>query len=135
MSVKSILKAYWSATEGECNIISCRKVKDAGEKIYYRIETDGNIFEAMVYKDDEYTVFYREEGVVGSWCSTDGEDVIVIDDCPYHLDGLFLSRPSEIAKAAGVSVATVYNRAKELGRFPTVEEARTRKSGRPRKYF
>lgn len=41
---------------------------------------------------------------------------------------------ADIAKKAGVSLATVYNRAKKLRRLPTVEEAKMRESGRPRKY-
>lgn len=40
----------------------------------------------------------------------------------------------EIAQAAGVSEATVYKRAKQLGRMPTVEEVKERKNGRPCKY-
>ena len=40
----------------------------------------------------------------------------------------------EIAAAAGVSVQTVYNRIKELGRIPTVEECKTKRLGRPPKY-
>ena len=40
----------------------------------------------------------------------------------------------EIAAAAGVSKQTVYNRLKELGRLPTVEECKTKRLGRPPKY-
>ena len=40
----------------------------------------------------------------------------------------------EIAKAAGVSTQTVYNRIKELGRIPIVEECKTKRLGRPPKY-
>ncbi len=43
-------------------------------------------------------------------------------------------RAKLLAKEAGVSVATIYNRAKELGRFPTVEEAQAKKTGRKSKY-
>ncbi|MCD8371814.1 MAG: helix-turn-helix domain-containing protein [Clostridia bacterium] len=47
-----------------------------------------------------------------------------------------LDTPDRLAEAAGVSVSTVYNRAKELGRLPTLEELQKRKStGRPRKYL
>lgn len=45
--------------------------------------------------------------------------------------------PSVIASQAGVSVATIYNYAKTLGRLPTIEEARNwprKKSGRKPKY-
>lgn len=45
--------------------------------------------------------------------------------------------PSVIASEAGVSVATIYNYAKALGRLPTIEEARNwprKKSGRKPKY-
>ena len=43
----------------------------------------------------------------------------------------------EIAKACGKSVRTVYRRARELGRLPTLEEMKEPrpKTGRPRKYF
>ena len=43
----------------------------------------------------------------------------------------------EIAKACGKSVRTVYRRARELGRLPTLEEMKAPrpKTGRPRKYF
>ena len=44
------------------------------------------------------------------------------------------SPASALADAAGVSKATVYNRAKQLGRLPTVNELKTRKCGRKRKY-
>ena len=40
----------------------------------------------------------------------------------------------EIAQAAGVSAATVYKRAKQLGRLPTVEEVQNTRKGRPKKY-
>lgn len=40
----------------------------------------------------------------------------------------------EIAQAAGVSVATVYKRAKQLGRMPTIKEVKNPKNGRPIKY-
>lgn len=40
----------------------------------------------------------------------------------------------EIAQAAGVSTATVYKRAKQLGRLPTVEEVKNARNGRPKKY-
>ena len=40
----------------------------------------------------------------------------------------------DIAAAAGVSKQTVYNRLKELGRLPTVEECQTKRLGRPPKY-
>lgn len=40
----------------------------------------------------------------------------------------------EIAQAAGVSAATVYKRAKQLGRLPTVEEIKEIPHGRPIKY-
>lgn len=40
----------------------------------------------------------------------------------------------EIAQAAGVSTATVYKRAKQLGRLPTVEEVKNSRNGRPEKY-
>ena len=41
----------------------------------------------------------------------------------------------ELAAAANVSVATVYNYAKRLGRLPTVDELKNgRKKGRPTKY-
>lgn len=40
----------------------------------------------------------------------------------------------DIAAAAGVSKQTVYNRLKELGRLPTVEECKTKRLGRPPKY-
>lgn len=41
----------------------------------------------------------------------------------------------ELAAKANVSVATVYNYAKRLGRLPTVEELLNgRKRGRPTKY-
>ena len=43
--------------------------------------------------------------------------------------------PEEIAKQAGVSISTVYYRAAKLGRLPTVEEAKPKPGGRPRKYF
>ena len=40
-----------------------------------------------------------------------------------------------LAERVGVSVATVYNRAKKLGRLPTEEELRVAaKRGRPAKY-
>lgn len=40
-----------------------------------------------------------------------------------------------LAAQAGVSIATVYNYAKRLGRLPTVEELKTGvKIGRPTKY-
>lgn len=41
----------------------------------------------------------------------------------------------EIAYRAGVSVTTVYKKAAKLGRLPTVEEAKPKPGGRPRKYF
>lgn len=40
----------------------------------------------------------------------------------------------EIAREAGVTTATVYRKAKKLSRLPTVEEAKKKNSGRPRKY-
>lgn len=40
----------------------------------------------------------------------------------------------DIAAAAGVSKQTVYNRLKELGRLPSVEECKAKKLGRPPKY-
>lgn len=40
----------------------------------------------------------------------------------------------ELAELANVSMTTVYKRAKELGRLPTVEELKPRKHGRPQKY-
>ena len=43
--------------------------------------------------------------------------------------------PKEIAYRAGVSVTTVYKKAAKLGRLPTVEEAKPKPGGRPRKYF
>lgn len=47
-----------------------------------------------------------------------------------------VNTPTRLAEEAGVSLATVYNRARELGRLPTIEELQKRKStGRPRKYF
>lgn len=39
-----------------------------------------------------------------------------------------------IAKEAGVSVTTIYNRARKLGRLPTVEEAKAQRTGRKSKY-
>ena len=39
----------------------------------------------------------------------------------------------ELANKAGVSRQTVYSRYKELGRLPTVEECKARKSGRKEK--
>lgn len=42
----------------------------------------------------------------------------------------------EIAEKAGCSIAWVYKLAKELGRYPTVDEIKERKGkiGRPKKY-
>lgn len=40
----------------------------------------------------------------------------------------------EIAKIANVSRNTVYNRARELGRVPTLKEIWTKRRGRPKKY-
>lgn len=41
-----------------------------------------------------------------------------------------------LAQASGVSVTTVYNYAKKLGRLPTVEELKAgKKNGRPKKYI
>lgn len=40
----------------------------------------------------------------------------------------------ELATLAKVSVTTVYKRAKELGRLPTLDELKKRKHGRPQKW-
>ena len=45
--------------------------------------------------------------------------------------------PSVLASKTGVSVATIYNYAKSLGRLPTIEEVKNwprKKSGRKPKY-
>lgn len=52
--------------------------------------------------------------------------------------GLYCKESREIVaqlrKETGVSRATIYRRAKELGRFPTAEELVAKKKGQPRKY-
>ena len=44
--------------------------------------------------------------------------------------------PKEIAEKANVSVARVYQIAKQIGRLPTIDEVKSRKGkmGRPKKY-
>ncbi len=86
MSVKSILKAFWAETEGYNGSISCRKVKDDGKHTFYRVETDGNIFEAMVHNDDPKVVFFHGDEIVGQWRSTAGDIVVETDNVPYLLD-------------------------------------------------
>lgn len=140
MNVKSILRAFWCATEdyGEDEFLSVRKVREAGETVFYTVETSGNRFDAAVHKNNPDVVFFRGEGIVGGWKTTEGIPAIDVDGIPYlpPMEERNLS-PSDIAKRSGVSVATVYNIAKKLGRMPTIDEVKNRqlkKGGRPRKY-
>ena len=136
--VKSILKQFWAAVEGYEGAISCRKTGTRNGLTYYTVVTDGNRFDAVVHDDDPNVVFYREEGVTrGAWKTTERFDAIDLDGVPVLPPDMRSPEdsPAFIAQAAGCSVATVYNRAKELGRLPTVEECQKRaQSGRPRKY-
>lgn len=133
--VKQVLRAFFNFAENYDGNISVRKVKEERGVTFYRVETDGNTFEAVIHNDDQDTVFYHGEGIMGQWKSTDGGEVVEIDGIPYILDKTTKKMTaSEIAKIAGVCVATVYSRAKELGRMPTIEEIKVKKLGRPRKY-
>ena len=138
MGVKQVLRAFWAVLEDYDGDISCRKVKSENGHTWYLVETDGNRFDAVVHDSDPDLVFYRGEGIIGQWRNTDGTPVVELNGIPYVMDELLpdapTMRPSQIAQAAGVSIATVYRHAKNLGRFPTVEEIRNSKMGRPRKY-
>ena len=141
MSVKSILKAFWTAFENYDGNISCRKKDERNGVIFYSVETDGNSFEAVIHSDAPEVVFFRGEGLgANDWKCSDGLPVVEIDEVPYIAPGAeqFISSPaspSALAQAAGVSVATVYKYAKRLGRLPTIEELCAGvKNGRPKKY-
>ncbi len=86
MNVKSILKEFWATTEGYDGEVTCEKVKDDGKHTFYRVETDGNVFEAMMHNDDPKVVFFHGDGVIGQWRSTLGDGVVELDGIP-HLIG------------------------------------------------
>lgn len=142
MSVKSILKAFWTEFENYDGNISCRKTGEHDGATFYAVETDGNSFEAVVHASAPDIVFFRGEGLgANDWRCSDGLPVVEVDGVPYIAPGTELlvpptATPSFIAKQSGLSVATIYNYAKRLGRLPTVEEAlkMRKKAGAPKKY-
>ena len=139
MSVKSILKAFWTAFENYDGNISCRKTDERNGVIFYSVETGGNSFEAAIHSDEPGVVFFRGEGLgANDWKCSDGLPVIELDGVPYSAPiAEETLTPSEVAKAAGVSLVTVYKHAKRLGRLPTVDEIKeaSKRNGRPRKIF
>lgn len=135
MSVKSVMRAVWSFLEDYDGDISCKMVDRRGGASIYFIETDGNQFDAVCYDDDPDIVFWRVEGESLRWNCTDMLPVVEVDGLPRTLPvPTVVTSPSDIAREAGVSIATVYNHAKKLGRLPTVAEIKASKPGRPKKY-
>ena len=134
-TVKQILTAFWNAIEGYDGDISCRKEKHEDGVTYYSVETEGNDFVAAVHDDNPNIVFYRLRNGY-DWRTTDGIDAVELNGKPCLPPDL-MPRPmtvSELAAEAGVSVPTVYYRARKLGRLPTVEELTNTHAGRPKKY-
>ena len=85
MTTKQILQTYWKTTAGYAGKISCRKTKENDKNIYYAVETEGNRFEAMIYKSYPDLVFYHEEGCEKSWNATNGIPCVVFNGKPYNI--------------------------------------------------
>ncbi len=137
-STKSILTAFWKFVDDYDGDISCHKAETKGDATFYKVVTDGNTFDAVVHEGDPDIVFFRGEGIVGGWRCTDGLPVVELDGVPYIAPEVVPARPmtvSELAKASGKTVSSVYYHAKALGRLPTLEELKAAKTGPKRKYF
>ena len=116
-STKSILTAFWQFVDDYDGNISCRKVGTKGDATFYKVVTDGNTFDAVVHEDEPDIVFFRGEGIVNGWRCTDGLPVVELDGIPYLPPAVVPTMPmtaSELAKASGKTVQTVYYHARKL---------------------
>lgn len=125
---KSILRAFWRATENYDGDIVCRQTETGSGYSVFIVETDGNTFDAVMYDDDPMIVFYRTSGAVNEWRCTDLVPCVEMDGLPRISPAADLlppnAIPSFIAREANVSVENVFDYAARLHRLPTASEMR-----------
>ena len=126
MNPKDILRAFWAVTEGYDGEISCRLKKKFENRSMYTVKTDGNTFDAVMYNGEPNVVFFRGEGIVGGWKSTDFIPCVSTeDDMPQMMDMRYFlptHMPSFVASESNKSVVQVLEKMRELGRMPTIPE-------------
>lgn len=125
---KQILRAFLAVTDGYDGEISCRIKKKFDNGAMYSVETDENAFDAVMYDNKPNIVFFREEGIVGGWKSTDFIPCVSTeDDMPQMMDMRYFlpaQMPSFVASESNKSVVQVLEKMRELGRMPTIPEMR-----------
>lgn len=137
MTAKELFAAWAKVKDGYDGPVTCREVRSEKGCTFYVAETDGGTFELAQYEDNPDLLFYREEGVCYSWATTFGVQAMELNGMPVlppWAPETSLYWAEILAAASGKSVATVYRLANKLGRWPTLDEFKAVRTGRPKKY-